>query len=171
MFQTRIFRENLNKILMQCSHSKHVNIIQTWSYNCNKIKLVCINTNITSINFFWMSKKWKKWKTWTPCHCLCQKNLNKICMLLSNLKIHLSKPIYSSHHVVCSSISSYCCNHLNNMSMNVKLIVIQLELNDIGYKLVFHNYSKSTSNTWYTLICKFEKYEPNLKKLHGYEHI
>ncbi len=43
-------------------------------------------------------------------------------------------------------------------------------MNDIGYKLVFHNYSKFASNTWYTLICKFEKYEtPQI--LHGYEHI
>jgi hypothetical protein len=57
------------------------------------------------------------------------------------------------------------------MLMNVKLIVIQLELNGIGYKLVFHSYSKSTLNTCYTLICKFEKYKPNPKKLHGYEHI
>jgi hypothetical protein len=29
MFQTRIFKENFNKELMQRSHSKHVNIIQT----------------------------------------------------------------------------------------------------------------------------------------------
>jgi len=28
MFQTRIYKENFNKILMQCSHSKHANIIQ-----------------------------------------------------------------------------------------------------------------------------------------------
>jgi hypothetical protein len=52
MFQIRIFRENFNKILMQCSHSKHVNIIQTWGYNCNKTKLVCIDANITSIKTF-----------------------------------------------------------------------------------------------------------------------
>jgi len=37
---------------MQCSHSKDANIIQTWGYNCNKIKLVCINTSITSIKTF-----------------------------------------------------------------------------------------------------------------------
>jgi hypothetical protein len=113
----------------------------------------------------------KKWKVWIQCHCLCQKNLSKICMLLSNLKKRLFKPIFISHHVMCSSISSYCCNHLNSMLMSVKLIVIELELNGIGYKLVFHNYSKSASNTWYTLICKFEKYNPNPKKLHKYEHI
>jgi hypothetical protein len=29
MFQARIFRENSNKVLMQFSHSKHANIIQT----------------------------------------------------------------------------------------------------------------------------------------------
>jgi len=29
MFQTCIFGENFNKILMQCSHSRHANIIQT----------------------------------------------------------------------------------------------------------------------------------------------
>jgi hypothetical protein len=29
--------------------------------------------------------------------------------------------------------------------MNLKLIVIQLELNDIGYELVFHNYAKFAS--------------------------
>jgi hypothetical protein len=28
MFQTHIFKENFNKILMQCSHSKYVNMIQ-----------------------------------------------------------------------------------------------------------------------------------------------
>jgi hypothetical protein len=105
----------------------------------------------------------KKWKTWTPCHCLCQKNLNKICMLLFNFKKPLFKPIFISHHVMCSSIN--CCNHLNNMLMNVKLIVIQLELNDIGYIMVFHNYSKFASNTWYILICKFEKCEPNSQKI------
>ncbi len=113
----------------------------------------------------------KKWETWTPCHCLCQRNLSKICMLLSNLKRYLSKPIFISCHVMSSSISFCCCNLLNNMLMNVKLIVIQLELNGIGYKLVFHSYSKYNSNTWYTLICKFEKYKPNPTKLHGYEHI
>jgi hypothetical protein len=41
MFQTCIFRENFNKVLMQYSHSKHVNIIQMWGYNCNKTKLLC----------------------------------------------------------------------------------------------------------------------------------
>jgi hypothetical protein len=141
-FQTCIFKENFNKILMQCSHSKHVNIIQTWNYNCNKTKLVCIDASITSI------------KT-----------------LLSNLKKHLSKPIFISHHVICSLISSCCCNHLNRMFMNVKSIVIQLELNDINYKLIFHSYSKFASITWYTFIWKFEKYKPNPKKLHGYDHI
>jgi hypothetical protein len=92
-------------------------------------------------------KMFKKWKTWTPCHCLRQKNLSKICMLLSNLKRHLCKPIFISHHVMCSLINSCCYNHLNNMLMNVKLIVIQLELNDMGYKFVIHNYSKFASNT------------------------
>ncbi len=52
MFQIRIFKENFNKVLMQCSHSKHVNIIQTWGYNCNKTKLVCIDASITSIKTF-----------------------------------------------------------------------------------------------------------------------
>jgi hypothetical protein len=52
VFQAHIFEENFNKALMQCSHSKHVNIIQTWSYNCNKIKLVCIDGNIKSIKTF-----------------------------------------------------------------------------------------------------------------------
>jgi len=60
-------------------------------------------------------------------------------MLLFNLKRPLSKPIFISHHVMCSSISC-CCNHLNNMLMNVKLMVIQLELNGIGYIVVFHSY-------------------------------
>jgi hypothetical protein len=46
MFQTCIFRENFNKILMQCSHSKHANVIQTWGYNCNKTKFICIDANI-----------------------------------------------------------------------------------------------------------------------------
>jgi hypothetical protein len=53
------------------------------------------------------------------------------------------------------------------MLMSVKLIVIQLELNGMGYKLVFHSYSKSTSNTWYTLICKFEKCKPKPPKKMG----
>jgi hypothetical protein len=52
MFQTCIFKENFNKILMQCSHSRHTNIIQTWSYNCNKTKLLCFDANITSIKTF-----------------------------------------------------------------------------------------------------------------------
>jgi hypothetical protein len=47
MFQTHILKENFNKILMQCSYAKHVNIIQMWSYNCDKILLVCIDANIT----------------------------------------------------------------------------------------------------------------------------
>ncbi len=47
----------------------------------------------------------------------------------------------------------------------------QLELNGIGYKWVFHSYSKSTSNTWYILIWKFEKCKKIQKKLHEYEHI
>ncbi len=50
------------------------------------------------------------------------------------------------------------------MLMNVKLIVIQLELNGIGYIMVFHSCSKFASNTWHTLICKFEKCKPNSKK-------
>jgi hypothetical protein len=51
MFQTHILRENLNKVLMQCSLSRHANIIQWWGYNYNnnKTKLVCIDANITSI--------------------------------------------------------------------------------------------------------------------------
>jgi len=49
MFHTHIFKENLYKILMQCSHSKHVNIIQMWGYNCNKTKLVSTDVSITSI--------------------------------------------------------------------------------------------------------------------------
>jgi hypothetical protein len=52
IFQTHIFKENFNKILMQCSHSKHANIIQTWDYNCNKTKLVCIDASITFIKTF-----------------------------------------------------------------------------------------------------------------------
>ncbi len=73
-------------------------------------------------------------------------------------------PIFISHHVVCSLISFCCCNHLSSMLMTIKLIVIHLELNNIGHKLVFHSYAKSTSNMWYTLICKFEKCKPNPKK-------
>jgi hypothetical protein len=42
MFQICICREKFNKILMQCSHSKHPNIIQMWGNNYNKTKLVCI---------------------------------------------------------------------------------------------------------------------------------
>jgi len=154
---------------MQCSHSKHVNIIQMWGYNCNKTKLVCIDANVTSIDFFLNVKKMEK----RELHAIvyAKKNLSKICMLLSNFKSHLSKSIFISHHVMCSLISSCCCNHLNSMLMSVKLIMIQLELNGIGYKLVFHNYSKFASNTWHTLICKFEKDKANPKKLHGYKHI
>jgi len=111
----------------------------------------------------------KKWKTWTPCHCLCQKNLSKTCMLLYNLNRSLFKPIFISHHVMCSSLS--CCNHLNSKLMNVKLTMISLELNGIGYIVVFHNYSKSASNTWYTLICKFEKCKPNSQTTWVWTHI
>jgi hypothetical protein len=39
-----------------------------------------------------------------PCYCLCQRNLSKIYMLLSKLKKPLSKTIFISHHVMCSSI-------------------------------------------------------------------
>ncbi len=53
MFQTHIFKEIFNKILlMQCSHSRHANIIQVQSYNCNKTRLVYIDANITSIKTF-----------------------------------------------------------------------------------------------------------------------
>jgi hypothetical protein len=110
---------------------------------------------------FKMSKKWKNMNSMP----LFMPKKPKICMLLSNLNRPFSKPIFISHHVICSSISSCCWNHLNSMLMNVKLIMIQLELNGIGYKLVFHSYSKFTSNTWYTLICKFEKCKPNPKKI------
>ncbi len=63
-------------------------------------------------------------------------------MLLSNFKRSLCKTIFISHHAMCSPISSYCCNHFSSMLMSVKLIVIQLELNDIVYKLIFQSYSK-----------------------------
>ncbi len=106
----------------------------------------------------------QKIKTWIPCHCLCQRNLNNIYMLLSSLKRPLSKTIFIKHHVICSLIS-FCCNHLSSMLMNIKLIVIQLKLNDMGYRLVFHSYSKFASNTWYTLICEFEKWKPNPPKI------
>jgi hypothetical protein len=48
MFQTHIFGEICNQILMQCSHSRHANIIQTQRYNCYKAKFVCIDVNILS---------------------------------------------------------------------------------------------------------------------------
>ncbi len=49
MFQTFVFGKILNKILMQCSHSRHANVIQVGGYNCNKTKLVCIDANIIFI--------------------------------------------------------------------------------------------------------------------------
>jgi hypothetical protein len=52
MFQTRIFKENFNKVLMQCSQSKHGKIIQMWGYNCNKTKLLWLDANTTSIKTF-----------------------------------------------------------------------------------------------------------------------
>ncbi len=116
-------------------------------------------------HLFWSFKNVKKMETWIPCHCLCQRNLSKIYMLFSNIKRLLSETIFISHHVMCSSISSCCCNHLSRMLMSVKLIVIQLELNGIGHKLIFHSYSKSSSNTWYTLICKFEKCKSKPQKI------
>jgi hypothetical protein len=164
MFQTHVFNENFNKVLMQCSHSKHVNIIKCEVPIAIKQNLYVLMQVSHLSKLFKMSKKWK---TWTPCHCLCQRNLNNICMLLSNLKRHLSKPIFISHNVMCSLINSWCCNHFSSMLMSVKLIVIRLELNDIGYKLVFHSYSKFVSNTWYTLICKFEKYKSSPKNYMG----
>jgi hypothetical protein len=108
-------------------------------------------------------KNFKKFQKWIPCHCLCQKNLSKIYELLFKFKKPLSKIIFIKYYVMCSLINSYC-NHFSSMLMNVKLIVIQLELNGTGYKLVFHSYSKSAWNTWYTLICKFEKCKPNPQK-------
>jgi hypothetical protein len=45
--------------------------------------------------------------------------------------------------------------------------MIQLELNDIGCKLIFYGYSKFASNAWYTLICKFEKYKKTPKNYMG----
>jgi hypothetical protein len=51
------------------------------------------------------------------------------------------------------------------MLMNVKLIVIQLELNGIGYIMVLHSCWKFASNTWHTLIWKFEKCKPNSQKI------
>ncbi len=95
----------------------------------------------------------------------------KMYMLFFNLKRPLLKNIFINNHAMCSMISSYCFNHLDSMLMSVKLIMKQLELNGIGYKWVFHSYSKSTSNTWYILIWKFEKCKKIQKKLHEYEHI
>jgi len=139
MFQTCIFNENFNKVLIQCSHSTHANIRQTWGYNCNKTKLVCIDANMTSIKTFLKVQKMENMSS-MPLF-MTKRHLSKIYMLLSNLKRSLSKTIFISHHVMCSSISSCCCNHLNIMLMNVKLIVIQLELTVIGFKLKFHSYS------------------------------
>jgi len=59
MFQTHIFTKNFNKILRQCSHSKHVNIIQIWGYNCNKTKLVCIDANMKLSKLFKCPKNGK----------------------------------------------------------------------------------------------------------------
>jgi hypothetical protein len=157
MFQTCIFRENFNKVLMQCSHSKYAKRTQMWSNNYNKTKIVYIWCKYHIYQNFRKCPKNGKHKLHVIVYA--KKNLSKICMLLSNLKKPLSRPIFSSHHVMCSSIS--CCNHLNNMLMNVKLMAIQLELNGIGYTMIFHSYSKSTSNT---LICKFEKCKPNSQK-------
>jgi hypothetical protein len=169
MFQTCIFSVNFNKVLIQCSHSKHANIIQTWSYNYNKTKLVCIDANMTSIKTFFKVQKMKNMSS-MPLF-MAKRHLSKIYMLLSNFKRSLFKPIFSSHHVMSSSIRSCCCNHLNIMLMSVKFIVVQLELIGIGFKLKFHSYSQFTSNKQYTLKYKFEKCKPNPKKLHGYEHI
>jgi hypothetical protein len=52
MFQSHIFKENFNKVLMQCSLSKHANIMQMWGYNCNNTKLICIDASITFIKTF-----------------------------------------------------------------------------------------------------------------------
>jgi hypothetical protein len=141
---------------------KHANIIQTWGYNCNKTKVVCIDTNIKSIKTFFNVQKLENMNS-IP--LFMPKKLCKIYMLFFNLKRPLLRTIFINHHVMCSSISSCCYNHLGTMLMNVKLIVIQLELNGMSYKLVFLSYSKFASNTWYTLICKFEKCKPNPKKI------
>jgi len=84
-------------------------------------------------------------------------------MIFSNLKRPLFKTIFISHHAICSLISSCSCNHLSSMLVNVKLMVTQLKLNGIGYKLVFHSSLKFASNTWYTLICKFEEHKSKPK--------
>ncbi len=167
MFETRIFKEKFNRVLMQCSYSKHANIIQMWGCNCNKTKLICIDEYHIYQDFLNVQKI----KMWIPCHCLCQRNLNNIYMLLSNLKRPLSKTIFMKHHVICSLISS-CYNHLTSMLMNVKLIVIQLKLNGMDYKLVYHIVIQSLHQThdthWYVSL-KNGNQTP--KKLHGYEYI
>jgi hypothetical protein len=61
IFQTHILTKKFNKILMQCLHSKHVNIIQKWGYNCNETKLVCIDVSITSIKTFLNVQKMEKY--------------------------------------------------------------------------------------------------------------
>ncbi len=167
-FKLVYLKKFFNKLLMQCSHSKDVNIIQMWGFNYNKTKLVCIDASITYIKTFENVQKMENMNS-IPLFMPKETWLRYACYF--HFKIHLLKHIFISHHIMCSSISSSCCNHLKNMLISVKLIVIQLELNDIDYKLVFHSYSKFALNTWYTLIGKFENYKPNPKKLHGYEHI
>jgi hypothetical protein len=46
--------------------------------------------------------------------------------------------LFSLDTMPCVHRVSFCCdNHLSSTLMNVKLMIIQLELNAIGYKLVF----------------------------------
>jgi len=81
-------------------------------------------------------KTFKKWKTWIQCHCLCQRNPRYICYSLTS-KDPFPK-LFSLDTMPCVHwVSFCCCNHLSNTLMNVQLMVIQLELNAIGYKLVF----------------------------------
>jgi hypothetical protein len=51
-FKLIVLGKIFSKVLMQCSHSRHANIIQMWDYNCNKTKYICIDANITFIKTF-----------------------------------------------------------------------------------------------------------------------
>ncbi len=131
------------------------------SYNCKKIKIKHIDANTISTNFFKKSKNPSKMCPKSGKHELHailytkETHIKYVCYSLTS-KDQISRTTMIIHHAMCSSIRCYSYSHLSSMLMNVKLTILQLELKDIGYKLVFHSCSKIALNTSYT-GCKFEK--------------
>jgi hypothetical protein len=131
---SHILKENFNKILMQCLHSRHANITQVWSYICNETKLICINAYHIFQNIFKHQKNEKHELNATT--YAKETQVRYICYSLTSRDPFLK--CFSLDTMPCVHRVSFCfCNHLSRTLMSVKLMVIQLELDVIGYKFVF----------------------------------